>query len=135
MKVVTHAERLEAAGATAVFVAHDEPALLRRLMLSDVDCPYPVVVDTERTAYRSWGLRRASFSTVWLDPGVWRQYAGLLRAGARLRGMGSDVRQLGGDFLVDRDGRVLYSRPQRRDDRPPVGRLLRKLEEMEPSPE
>lgn len=128
MKVVTRADRLTAVGATAVFVVNDEPALVRRLMLADLDCPFPVLVDIARTTYRGWGLHRASLLRIWMDPKVWRQYAGLLRAGARWRGTGADVRQLGGDFVIDPAGQICYSRPQERDDRPPVGRLLEAVE-------
>jgi hypothetical protein len=87
-----------------------------------------VLVDADRSAYRAWGLDRGSFLTVWGDPGVWRRYASALARGARLRRPGTDTLQLGGDFVVDRAGTVVYSRPQRRDDRPPVAELLRALE-------
>ncbi len=134
MKVVTRADRIEALAATAVIVVNDEPDVVRRLMLAGIDCPFPVCVDTARTAYGRWGLRRASFSEIWMDPNVWRQYARLLRAGERWRGRGADVRQLGGDFVVDVGGRVSYARPQQRDDRPPVGHLIRALEGASSSP-
>ncbi|CAN5438217.1 hypothetical protein BH23ACT9_BH23ACT9_34780 [soil metagenome] len=129
MKVVTHRAELEAAGGTAVFVVFDEPDTIRRMMLKDVDSPFPVLVDTERVAYRAWGLRRASFREIWLDPNVWRTYGKLLRAGERFSGLGADVRQFGGDFIVDSDGLIRYARPQQRDDRPPVGQLLKILRE------
>lgn len=128
MKVARHQRRLADAGATAAFVVHDRPELVRDVLLAGVDCPFPVAVDPDRTAYRAWGLRRAPWVRVWLDPGVWRQYGRLLAAGERVRGLGRDPLQLGGDFVIDRRGRLVYSRPQRRDDRPPVGELLRAVE-------
>jgi hypothetical protein len=57
------------------------------------------------------------------------RYARLIAAGERPGRLGRDTRQLGGDFIVDPDGIVVYARPQRRDDRPPVGRLLRLIEQ------
>lgn len=119
-------------GATAVFVAHDDPGLLRRTMLADLSIPFPVMLDPDRSRYRAWGLRRASLARIWLDPTVWRQYTRLLWSGEALRGFGHDTRQLGGDFVIDPAGVVAYARPQRRDDRPPVGRLLRCIEELGP---
>ena len=113
---------------TAVFVAFDEPERLRDSLLRGLDVPYPVLVDMDRSAYRAWGLRRGSLLTVWGDPGVWRRYARELAHGARLRRPGTDTLQLGGDFVIDGAGTVVYSRPQRRDDRPPVAELLRALE-------
>lgn len=128
MKVVSKKAQLDALGATAAFVTHDQPEAVRRLMLRDVACPYPVAVDAERRAYRAWGLRRLPAAMIWLDPKVWRQYARLLASGERMRRSGGDERQMGGDFVVGRDGTIVYARPQRRDDRPPVGELLKVIE-------
>lgn len=102
---------------------------MRSQLLAGVDWPWPVAVDLQRTAYAAWGLRRAPWTRIWLDPAVWRQYAGLLARGHRFRGSGRDPRQLGGDFVVGGDGRVTYSRPQQRDDRPAAGALVRALEQ------
>ena len=127
MKVLHHRERIDEVG-TAVFVAFDEPERLRDALLHGVEVPYPVLVDRDRAAYRAWGLGRGSLLTVWGDPGVWRRYASEIVGGARLRRPGSDTLQLGGDFVVDARGTLVYARPQRRDDRPPVAELLRALE-------
>jgi peroxiredoxin len=129
VKVIKHHQRLDEAGATAVFVAHDDPVVLRESMLAGLSCPFPVLVDADRSSYEAWGLNRASFARIWLDPKVWKQYGRLLRSGERIRTMGTDTRQLGGDFIVDPQGVIAYSRPQRRDDRPPVGRLLTVIEQ------
>jgi hypothetical protein len=59
---------------------------------------------------------------------VWLRYAGELARGARLRPPGIDTLQLGGDFVVDAAGTVVSSRPQRRDNHPPVAELLHELE-------
>jgi hypothetical protein len=49
----------------------------------------------------------------------------LIRAGRRLRRPTQDTRQLGGDFVVDRRGRLAYAyRSARPDDRPPVEELI-----------
>jgi peroxiredoxin len=128
VKVIKHQQRLADAGATAVFVAHDDAEALSNSMLAGVSCPFPVLVDADRTSYRDWRLQRASFAGVWLDPNVWRQYARLLRSGERIRTLGRDTRQLGGDFIIDPQGVIVYARPQQRDDRPPVGRLLAAIE-------
>lgn len=133
MKVIKQRQRLEDAGATAVFVTHDNPELLRKSMLAGLSSPFPVLVDADRSSYRAWGLNRASFARIWLDPKVWQQYARLLRSGERIRTMGTDTRQLGGDFIVDPQGVIAYSRPQHRDDRPPVGRLLTVIAQGTPS--
>ena len=127
MKVLKQREELEALGARAVFVVHDEPELVRRVMLRDLEVPFPVLVDLDRVAYAAWGLRRSGAARVWLDPRVWARYAVLLMRGERVQTLGRDTLQLGGDFVVDPEGVLAYSRPQHRDDRPPTLELLRQL--------
>ena len=127
MKVLHHQRRVGAAG-TAVFVAFDPPERLHSSLLRGLNVPYPVLVDRDRTAYHAWGLGRASFLDIWADPQVWLRYASEFTRGARLQRPGVATLQLGGDFVVDPAGTVAYSRPQRRDDRPPVGELLHALE-------
>ena len=128
MKVLHHRDRVERTGRAAVFVVHDHPERVRAGLLRDLDLPWPVLVDLDRVAYHAWGLRRAAFRTVWLDPRVWGRYARLLLAGQRLQRLGRDSLQLGGDFVIGPDGVVTWARPQRADDRPPVGVLLDELE-------
>jgi hypothetical protein len=128
VKVLHHRDRVARTGATAVFVVHDTPEQVRAGLLLDLDLPWPVLVDPDRVAYRAWGLRRAAFRTVWLDPRVWARYGCLLLGGERLQRLGRDTLQLGGDFVVDPDGVITWARPQRADDRPPVGVLLTELE-------
>ncbi|MDT8368841.1 MAG: AhpC/TSA family protein [Longimicrobiales bacterium] len=116
--------RLDELGGSAIFVAFDEPGKIREQMLHGVDLRFPFAVDPALDAYGGWGLHRAPWWKIWLDPAVWKQYARLLASGERVRGSGADPYQLGGDFVVGADGRIVYSRPQERDDRPPVGELL-----------
>ena len=58
MKVLDQREKLDALGATVLFVVHDEPERVRRGLLDGLHVPFPVLVDTQRIAYRAWGLRR-----------------------------------------------------------------------------
>ena len=129
MKVLKRRERIEDIGGEAIFVAYDQPDRLRAGYLQGLDMPFPVLVDTDRQAYGEWGLGRASMKTLLADPNVWRQYARMFLSGERPRRSGHDPLQLGGDFVVAPDGVIAYSRPQRKDDRPPVGELLRVLED------
>ncbi|MGI8902641.1 MAG: AhpC/TSA family protein [Solirubrobacteraceae bacterium] len=127
--MLDHRSRIEAAG-TAVIVVHDPPALLGETMLRDLDItgPFAVLVDLEMSAYRAWGLGRASLASTYLVPRVLAFYARRALQGERLHA-GTDPRRLGGDFVIDAGGRVSYAHPQAAvDDRPPVGLLVRELE-------
>jgi hypothetical protein len=128
VKVLSHRDRIEAAGGLVVAIAFDEPERVRAGLLSGADDPWPVLIDRERAAYGRWGLRRASrLHLARLD---WvRGYARMLIGGEQLAQPGSDVLQLGGDFVLDRDGIVVLAHPQAGfDDRPPAGVLVRTLE-------
>lgn len=87
----------------------------------------PVLVDSELASYRAYGLERGSALRVW----GWRaakRYAEILW---KHRGLGSlappteDTLQLGGDFIVDADGKLLYGFwGEGPDDRPSVTELI-----------
>ncbi len=86
--------------------------------------PMTVVVDEERASYRDYGFGRGSVRAIW-GLRTWRAYVRLLRAGRSLRRPTEDTRQLGGDVVVDRDGRLAYVfRSSDPDDRPPVDDLV-----------
>jgi peroxiredoxin len=86
--------------------------------------PYTVVTSEDRSAYRAYGLGRASLRRTY-GWRVLRRYAGLLRSGWRLERPTEDTRQLGGDFVVAPDGTLAYAfRSSGPDDRPPVDDLV-----------
>ena len=90
-----------------------------------VHLPFPVLMDPERDSYRAYSLGRATRRRVW-SPAVIRRYLQLLRQGQRdLQRPTEDVLQLGGDFVVDPDGRLAYVfRSEGPDDRPSVETLI-----------
>lgn len=84
-----------------------------------------LVSDVDRVLYTSFGLRRGTRRQVW-SLGTLRMYARLLRSGRRLQRPDGDIRQLGGDIVVDRSGRVAaVFRPSTPDSRPSVAVLAR----------
>lgn len=86
--------------------------------------PLTALVDPTKDVYRAYGLSRGSVLTVW-GPKIWRTYAKLIRRGRRLQRPTEDTRQLGGDFVVDKDGHLAYVfRSDDPADRPAVNDLL-----------
>jgi peroxiredoxin len=86
--------------------------------------PYPVLTDETRDTYRAYGLGRGPWWRIW-GPATLRAYGRLMRKGARLQAPKEDTLQLGGDFVVGRDGRLLYAyRSKGPDDRPAVDELV-----------
>ncbi len=84
--------------------------------------------DPERRLYALLGAERGTRRRVW-SVGTLRMYGRLLRSGRRLRWSGEDVRQLGADAVIGRDGRLRYlALPPSPDRRPPVDDLLAALD-------
>ena len=89
--------------------------------------PLTVLIDEERVAYRAYGLGRGPVWKVW-GPRVWWAYLRLIRRGRRFQRPIEDTLQLGGDFVVGRDGRLMYGfRSADPDDRPSVDDLTAAL--------
>ena len=86
--------------------------------------PFPVLADPDRHVYERFGLSRGSLHRIW-NLGTMRLYAQLLRRGRKLRRPTQDTRQLGGDFVIDPDGRLAAGFwPRSPDDRPTIDALI-----------
>jgi peroxiredoxin len=90
--------------------------------------PFPVVADPSRAAYHGLGLGRTSWATFFRG-GVLARYLRLLfRGWLPSSSEGEDVLQLGGDFVLDGQGRLISGyRSTEPTDRPPAADLLRAL--------
>ena len=92
----------------------------------------PLYGDPDRRLYDALGFGRGSVARVWLDPRVWLRYARSLRRGGRLpRRPAQDTLQLGGDALVDADGRVVWLyRSRGPEDRPAADEVVRQAQRL-----
>lgn len=92
--------------------------------------PFEIALDPHRTAYRTFELGRASFLRTYTHPEVVFFYGkALLQRRVPDVRLGQDRRQLGGDFVLDRDGFVVLAHPERGpEDRASVGEILRAVE-------
>ena len=88
--------------------------------------PFPVVSDPSRAAYRAYGLGRGSVARVWGWQAARRNAQILRRSGLRSwRRPTEDTLQLGGDFVVNPDGTLVYGFwGEGPDDRPSVDDLI-----------
>jgi len=84
-----------------------------------------MLADPNRVAYRAFALGRLSWFRVF-SPATLKLYWRLLRQGKKREDYGKDdIYQSGGDFLLDRDGNVLFTHRSRDPaDRPAVTKLL-----------
>lgn len=100
----------------------------RRLddMKKRLSSPFTFLRDGSRSAYELLDLGRAPLLRTYLHPDVLRPYVGFALQGRfpKLR-KHQDRRQLGGDFVVGRDGHVIFAHPEQGpEDRVPVGDLV-----------
>jgi peroxiredoxin len=110
----------DAAVVVIAFSAPEHVAAYQRERLA----PLTVLIDRQCVAYRAYGLGRGAVWRVW-GPKVWWAYLRLIRSGRRFRWPTDDTLQLGGDFVVGRDGRLQYVfRSADPDDRPSVDDLV-----------
>ncbi len=116
---------IRAAGGDVLVASFTGPAKVRAY-LERHPLPFPVVSDPELAAYRAFSLGRTGWSSFFrLD--VLARYLKLIASGWRpwKVGEGEDVLQLGGDFVIDRSGRVAYAyRSKVATDRPPTRELV-----------
>ena len=93
--------------------------------------PCPVLADPLRRAYRRFELARGSLWRV-MGPGVTLSYLKLMARGKmpQLSSIKDDIRQLGGDFVLDAQRRLVYAYASRDPaDRPPAGDVIAALKQ------
>ena len=93
--------------------------------------PFTMLADPGRQAYQVFALKRLSWFQVF-SPAALKLYWKLLRGGMKpAYYQGDDIYQSGGDFLIDRDGNILFAhRSQDPADRPSVVKLLRAIDSV-----
>jgi len=101
-----------------------------QIWLEETCTPFRLLLDPDRETYRAYGLERSLLRS-WNLKTMWR-YAQLMGAGTRWRGIQGDSTQLGGDFVIDRNGVVRLAYPSHDPtDRPVVDDLLVMLQQLE----
>jgi hypothetical protein len=120
-------DEIRAAGAGVLVVTQSRPEAV-----AGVSLPLPTVCDPDRAAYRYFGLDRGRWS-MFLRGRVLARYLRLIVAGWRPhRGEAvEDMLQLGGDFILSADRRLLYAhRSNDPADRPAVTDLVEQVRHL-----
>ena len=89
-----------------------------------------MLADPKRIAYQAFALKRLSWFRVF-SPSTLKLYFRLLRGGKKFQNYGKDdYYQAGGDFLIDREGNVLFAhRSQNPADRPRIEKLVEAIDQ------
>lgn len=115
-------------GVSVVVVSFAEPARLWPYQERH-NWPFPVLADPDRAVYQAFNLQRLSWFQLF-SPSTLGLYFKLMRAGMRPQNYGQDDHyQAGGDFLLDREGSILFAhRSQNPADRPTPAKLLQEID-------
>lgn len=98
-----------------------------RAYAAETGLDWPLLIDSDRTLYRGYGMLTASFWDIW-GPRSWLAYGRLLLRGETLKPSHADVMQRGGDVLIDPTGIVrLHHIGAGPADRPDVATILARL--------
>ncbi len=126
-------EQLAAKGCSVLVVSQAKPEILA-LYLSRQHWQVPIVCDPQRVAYRAFGLERTSWLTFFRPKVLWGYFRGMFRGyGVKKPYAGEDVLQLGGDFVLNRGGRVVFAYASANPvDRPPLTAIFGVLPSVEP---
>lgn len=121
-------------GVAIAVVSFAEPMKLLQYQQSH-RWPFIMLADPQRRAYEAFALKRLTWFQVF-SPAALKLYWKLLRGGMRQeRYEGDDIYQSGGDFLLDREGNVLFAhRSQNPADRPAVALLLTVFDRIQREP-
>ena len=113
------ADQFKAANCNLVVVSQGKPQVLAHFEKRN-GFPFPVLGDPDRVAYKAFGLERVQWWT-FLFPWVLWGYLVRIVTGTmpKMPYQSEDVSQLGGDFLLDQTGKVLWSFQSRDPSRRP----------------
>jgi hypothetical protein len=118
-----HHDQFETLGVKIKIVTFDRQELAQAYV-KDPLFPWPLLLDSDCQLYTAYGFPRGSFWAL-LNPVAILGYTKLILTGTPTGRPGKDLRQLGGDVLIDPTGTVRFHyRSKNPLDRPPVQSLL-----------
>jgi peroxiredoxin len=99
--------------------------------MNEVCSTFTVLLDRDRTAYKDYHLERSRLRS-WHPRVVWIYVKRWLQHGEFYESHGDDTSQLGGDFIVDKNGILRLFHPSRDpSDRSSVDELVKVLKQID----
>lgn len=126
-------DQFAARGCSILVVSQAKPAVLS-LYLSRFKWAVPLVCDPEKVAYTAFGLERTGWLTFFKPRVLWGYFRGMFK-GYRVKKpyAGEDLLQLGGDFILERERKVVFAYPSADPtDRPGITNLLAAIQSAGP---
>ena len=124
IRLIQARDEILSLGAEVVLVAYNDPSLLTAKMLHSLDVPFLLLVDRAKKAYGRWGLGQFGLRER-LSPGMYWAILKLMLRRVPSLGTVPGQKQLGGDFVIDRDGHLAFvNRMKNIHDRASVPTLI-----------
>lgn len=121
-------EQFEARGAHIVAVGQGTLEDRDAFVSAHGPYPFPILCDPTRDSYAAYGLARGSLYNVAMHPKVLAKAAEAYAAGERQGRTVGDGMQLGGTFVIARDGVVIFAHEHKQSsDFPPNEKVLAAL--------
>ena len=120
-------------GVAIAIVSFAEPGRLSPY-IAHFNWPFTILADPKRKAYAAFTLKRLPWWRVF-SLAMFKLYFKLVSKGLQRHDYGNeDVYQSGGDFVLDREGNILFAhRSEDPGDRPNVGSLLMAIDRNAPA--
>lgn len=128
IKTIQARDAIAEIGGSVVFVVYNDPELVMSRMMHDLDLPYVLMVDADRQAYERWGMGQATWRSKLMPSLYWatlKTVFMVITGRERPLKEVAGPRQLGGDFVVDHEGRLAFeNRMKSFHDRASIDDLL-----------
>lgn len=107
VQTITRRDDFQRIGAEVVLVAYDDPQLVMTNLVRDLELPYTLLTDPSRQTYRRWGLEQATWRN-FTYPGFYYNVLKLRLSGEKAIPETPGPVQMGGDFVVNREGQLTF---------------------------
>ena len=127
-QVVPLAEEINRLNTDIVAVSFGTP-YWANVWLEETGAPFPIWLDPDKKSYEVYGMVTSKLAA-WGPANLWFYAKALLR-GEKMKGDRGETGQMGGNFIVDKNGIVRFAYPSRNPtDRPEVTKLMQVLQKL-----
>ena len=128
-QVVPFAEEINSLNTDIVAVSFGTP-YWANVWLEETEAPFPIWLDPEKESYEVYGMITSKWAA-WGPANLWF-YAKAFMRGEKTKGDRGETGQMGGNFIVDKNGIVRFAYPSKNPtDRPEVAKLMQVLRKIE----
>ena len=128
-QVVPFVDEIEQLNADIVAVSFGTP-YWANAWLEETQAPFPIWLDPQKESYQLYGMT-ASKLQAWGARNLWFYAKAFLR-GEKGKGNRGETDQMGGNFIIDKNGVVRFAYPSKNPtDRPEISKLLQVLKSLE----